>query len=420
MKRISAFVAALIVIPAVAHAGGFEIYEQSPAGVGTAGAQAAVVDDSGAVFYNPARMTYIRGFSGLAGVNILNANTRARPPDGSPEKASNILTAAPTVYGVQRIGSRFAIGLGGFSNFGQVFEWPGTFPGRYLGYHLNLTTATINPSVAFRPLPWLSIGVGIDIVPSAIEISRTLNFGGADGNIHTSGTATGVGGNLGLYVRVVPRWLDFAFTYRSSVDLDFEGKAALTVPPELASQTSALQNMKASITLPHNFTFGVASHLAKHFSVEFDVHLTLWDVEKSLTLTLTDPAAPAGTPPTTVSQVLDWRISYDLRLGLEYRLLNEALRLRIGGGYVRTPEPRASLIPLATDADRGLFGFGIGYHWSWGGVDASYLAVILPDRTSAEPSFRATYDSIGHVIALGLSLHFADFPRPIDEPDYKN
>jgi long-chain fatty acid transport protein len=402
----------------VAHAGGFEIYEQSPAGVATAGAQTAEVDDSGAVFYNPARMTYIRGFSGMAAVNILNANSRARLP-GSPESQSNIWSAEPTIYGVQRIGSRFAIGLGGFSNFAQIFEWPGTFPGRFLGYHLNLTTITVNPSVAFRPLPWLSIGVGIAIVPSQFELSKSLNFGGADGNIHTSGTATGVGGNVGLFIRAVPRWLDLAFTYRSSVDLDFEGKAALTVPAELASLASPIQNMRTSITLPHNFTFAVGSHLLPHLSVDFETHLTLWDVFKSLTLTLTDPAAPAGTPPTVQTQALNWRISYDLRLGFEYRLLDEALRLRIGGGYVRTPEPRATLIPLATDADRGLFSFGVGYHWSWGGVDASYLLVILPDRPSAEPSFPATYDSIGHVIAIGLSLHFENFPRPIDEPEFK-
>ena len=105
------------------------------------------------------------------------------------------------------LASLFAWGLGGFSNMAEIFRWPSGFGGRFLGYEINLTTLTLQPTVAFRPLPWLSLGVGIDIVPASIELKQAINFGAAEGAIHTSGTATGVGGNLGLYIRAVPRWL---------------------------------------------------------------------------------------------------------------------------------------------------------------------------------------------------------------------
>ena len=55
-----------------ARAGGFEILEQSPAGVSMAGAQSAAVRDPAAVFYNPAAMTHQRGL----GVLLVSAMAR--------------------------------------------------------------------------------------------------------------------------------------------------------------------------------------------------------------------------------------------------------------------------------------------------------------------------------------------------------
>jgi long-chain fatty acid transport protein len=413
----------LLLIPSTARAGGFEIYEQSPAGVGTAGAQTAVVDDSAAIYYNPAKMAYIRGWSGMVSVQTVNSITKITAPAGQGANAeSNEWNGIPSLYGVQRIGSRFAIGLGGFTNMSENFDYQtsNNFAGRFLGTYIKLVTLTIQPTVAFRPLPWLSLGVGLDIVPSSIDLKQAVNFGSAEGGVHTSGTATGVGGNLGLYIRAVPRWLDLAFTYRSAVDLDFEGKAAVTVPPELSMMASSMQNMKTNITLPHNFTFAVGSHLAPHLSVDFDAHLVLWDVVKSLTLTLTDPNAPPGTPATVQGQDLSFRMSYGLRLGFELRFADEKVRLRVGGGYERTPVPRASLRPLSADADRGLFGIGIGYHAEFIGVDISYLLAFLPTRVSADPTYPATYDSIGHIISVGAALHFDTFGGRINEPDFKH
>src|SRR5262249_49506732 len=145
-------------------------------------------------------------------------------------------------------------------------NWPsdGTFGGRLVGVKFDLTTFTLNPSLAIRPLPWLSLGFGLDLVLAAVELKRALNLGSTEGQIHTSMDAFGVGGNLALLLRIVPRYLDFAFTYRSAADLGFSGDAALTVPPELTAGpmprvASSLQQAKTAVTLPHNMTFGLAS-----------------------------------------------------------------------------------------------------------------------------------------------------------------
>src|SRR5258706_9029136 len=113
----------LLLAPSLARAGGFEVYEQSPAGVGTAGAQAAEVDDSAAIYYNPAKMAYIRGWSGMASVQTVNAVTKVTAPSGQgPSSESGEWNGIPSLYGVQRIGSRFAIGPGGFTHMSPMFQ----------------------------------------------------------------------------------------------------------------------------------------------------------------------------------------------------------------------------------------------------------------------------------------------------------
>src|SRR5258706_14978640 len=114
----------LLLAPSLARAGGFEVYEQSPAGVGTAGAQAAEVDDSAAIYYNPAKMAYIRGWSGMASVQTVNAVTKVTAPPGQgPSSESGEWNGIPALYGVQRIGSTLALGLGGLPNLVRVFRF---------------------------------------------------------------------------------------------------------------------------------------------------------------------------------------------------------------------------------------------------------------------------------------------------------
>src|SRR5262249_55737127 len=162
-----------------------------------------------------------------------------------------------------------------FSNFAQIQNWPGgtEFAGRFVGNKIDFTTYTLNPSLAIRPLPWLSFGFGLDLVPAGLDLRRALNFGGAEGGVHAQASAFRVGGIRVPLVRVVRRWLDFAFSYRSAVQFDCKGHALLAVPPELAALASPLQNAKTSVTLPHNFAFALATHPAPTLHLDFDVHV---------------------------------------------------------------------------------------------------------------------------------------------------
>ncbi len=390
-------------------AGGFEIDEQSARGVATAGAQTAVANDPAANFYNPAGLVFQPGFGALAGGNLIYTDTRVTTD--APMQVTQTTTAthvafAPVLFLSQRIGRHVAFGLGVFTQFGEHFGYPTNWPGRFIGQFIDVTTATFNLNVAIRILPHVSLAAGLDVIPASLDLYRAVNFGGAEGSVHIGVNAIGVGGNAALLVDLVPGHFRFGFSYRSRVDLDFDGHGAISAPVELRSQTGGLLDARTSLPLPHNIGIGVAVDPIKALTLDADVRITLWRDISTLTLTLTDPQAPPGTPATQDQLSLQSRNAWAIRVGGELRLLGGRLHLRLGGGYDSTPVPAQTLGPLIPDAQRGLLGGGIGWHTTLWAVDLGYMAVFLLDRTSANPDLLATYRTFGHVISASVTFRY--------------
>ncbi len=411
MRRF-ATLALAVAVPQLAYAGGFELIHQSPAATGMAAAQTARADDPAAVYYNPAGMAFQRGLGVLAGADLYIVNIDGAAPaaqatnlGGAAKASSNEIVATPTLFLTQRLGSHFAAGVGVYTNFGEDLRYPTTSALRFGGSIIDIQTVTVNPSVAIRPNPRFSIGFGIDILQAGIQLQRGLAFGAGEGNVNMGFSGTGVGGNVGLMVVAIPKYLNIGFTYRSSINVDADGHAAFNGPAELG--VTGRQTATTSVELPHNFALGLGSDLCERLGVNFDVRWTLWSSLKSLDFTFTDPAAPSGTASTKSSLPLNWRDSYALRLGAEARLLREKnLKIRAGVGYDRTPVPASTLGPLTPDSDRIIVSVGLGYSHKWFGIEAAYLAAIVLDRTSTNPDLRADFQGVGHVLSLALNFRW--------------
>ena len=232
-------VAAFILLSAgVAHAGGgIELDEHDAKGVGTAGAQTAIADNPAAVYYNPAGLAFQPGFGAEAGGNLIIARTHVDP--------DNITlwhpVLAPHFYLSQRFGKYVAFGIGMFAEYGEHFDFGSTWRGRFQGYFVDLTTANINPNLAFRLTPWLAIGGGLDIVLGSIDLYRALQFGGAEGGLHIGGDALGFGGNVAILVKLIPDHLNLGFSYRSHGDLKLADAAYDTALKLNPKHTGALE-----------------------------------------------------------------------------------------------------------------------------------------------------------------------------------
>ncbi len=406
VEHVSAkLLAALIVAGAArAHAGGFEILDQSPSGTGMAGAVAAKADDPSAIFYNPAGIALRDGDGVQLGGTVAFTSFSSRAPDGTVTSTTGGTVFLPQVYGATHIGDRAAIGLALFPQFGAGVKWQSSseapFPGRFVASNTQLTTVTINPVVAARPHPRLGVAVGLDVVLAGVELDRSLRLGDAEGAVQLGGQAQGVGFNAGVIVDVVPRRLSAAIAWRSSVGLTFDGmQAHFDAPPELKS-TLYDQPAKTSLTLPHNFTFGLAFFPTQGLAITTDVHLTLWS-----SLSTIDVTFPNGSTP-GFSTVESWRDAWSARVGGEYvhALGPGRVAVRAGFGYDLTPVPSETLGPAAPLADRLIVAGGLGYSFRGFTLAAAYVAGLATRFSSTNPDFAATYR--GNVSALSFALSY--------------
>ncbi|HXU71825.1 MAG TPA: outer membrane protein transport protein [Polyangia bacterium] len=424
-------VLALIVVLAsrLAWAGGIEIDEQSARATGTAAAQTAVANDPSAIFYNPAGLVDQPGFNALAGGSLIYTFTRAQPVDAltsapvGPSYTATHIALLPNLFLSQRLGKKIALGFGVFTEWGEHFGWPTTWPGRFIGQFVDVTTATFDISVSVRLLPFLSIGGGIDVIPGQVDIYRALNFGAAEGSIHAGMDGVGVGGNVGFLVDIVPKYLRLGVMYRSRVDLDLDGHAGISAPVEIAAASSTTRQLAhTTLVLPHTLAFGLSMHPSKILTLSGDLRVTLWRDLQTLTLTITDPAAPPGTTPQTQAIALMLHNSWAIRFGGELRVLDQHVHLRLGLGYDQTPLPVVALGPLLPDEQRFEVAAGLGWHEHRWALDIGYMAVILFKNTSTNPDFRAAYDSNGHVITGTLTVHFGGVGKEVrhEEPPPEN
>jgi long-chain fatty acid transport protein len=386
-----------------AHASGFERVEQSPEAVATAGAQTADAYAPAAVYYDPAALAFQPGLTVQGGANLVLYRGVATPASGG-DVASSALYATPTVFVGQRIAARYAVGIGVFDPFAASIAYPDDWAGRLFGQSLELRALAINPSVALRPVPWLAVGFGFDVVPTTLRYRRATAPGGGSGNAELALDlgGTGVGGNASILVRVVPRWLDAAFSYRSAIDLDLSSSAA-----------------RGTLPLPHALTFAIASRPVVGLTLTTDVRVTLWQDLRAVSFTFSDMTTPKET------LTLDYADSVDVRAGATYRFWRDAddeprLAVRIGGGWEQGPTSAAATSPLLPDGDRILAGGGVGGRWGPFSVDAGYLAAIASDFLGANATFVARYHAVTHTVSVALTLRLPNFPSRLDEPDFKH
>ena len=351
--------------------------------------------------------------AGCAGRGERAAQRRERPDAGRSDRQWHRHGRHADRLRDQRLGPHFAVGVGVFSNFAEHLEYPAGWAGRHSGTFLDLTTTTINPSVAIRPIPRIAIGFGFDIVPSSLDLRHDITAGSS----HSATTAVGLGGNVGLLIRAVPRYLQIGASYRSAVDLDLAGTGVIAVAGGALEQ----QEAKLTVPLPHNFAFGLGSRPANGLTLTADARLALWSDLHNLTISYTDPAAGMGAMETKDTLALNQRDSYGFRLGGEYRLIDERLRVRLGVGFDTSPVRRGWLQPFTPDSSRVAVGAGLGYHYGLCGFDVGYSAQIVLSRTSSNPDpGSATYSALRHVISIALEVRLDELGGRINVPEYKN
>ncbi len=403
LRVLSLLAASLVFASTDARAAGFALDTQSPRTIGMAGAAAAMIDDSSAIFFNPAGIAQGRIIQMQAsGTLILPSSTFTDTKGASTTTPFNVV---PTfqAYVSGGITKDFSAGIGFFTPYGLTIGWPSGWEGRSLITSASLATYQINPTLAYRLGP-VRIGAGVQIEPATVDLKRDLALpNGAFGSTEMGANAFGIGANVGVQVEAVKNVLSFGLAYRSTVVLNFEGNAHFDGIPEALAGTIHNQAATSRIVLPDTLTFGVAVRPIPQLVIDLDGVYYGWDYFRSIDINF--PNDKSGSLST--SQAKRWSSTANVHLGAELTLQNR-WSVRLGAMVDPTPSPDDTLTPDFPDSTRLAFSIGGGYrHKSGLRVDLGYELVLLLSRTSTAPQLPGDYSGYANILSLGVGWESA-------------
>jgi long-chain fatty acid transport protein len=318
----------LLIFPGASHAGG-PIQGAKAAAMG--GAFLAVSDDPSAIAHNPAGLTNLKGTNLYGGVCAVILSRKYTSPNGDLEETAPQVFFPPNIFLTSDFGfNSLAFGLGIYSPFGiGGRKWSNTGLTRFASTENLIGTVEINPTFAWRVLPWLSLGVGLDILYSSTTTASMVDqslLGVAPARLSFKGYGFGIGYNLGLLLFPGEK-LSFAFAYRSAIRVNHEGTLALgrIAPPLQPFFGGGVFRTDANIvmTFPHKFSWGLAYRPTPKVTLALDLEWLWWSSFKQPTLDLKNEIPAARLSDSVIP--FDWRNTLLLTVGWTIRSANAFL-----------------------------------------------------------------------------------------------
>ena len=374
----------LMFVPVICSASGYALYEMNARAHGMAHAYIVRVDDASAVWYNPAALSRVEGSEIYASATWINTSGDFTPlATGFTIDAVEGNFFPPNFYYANQLSDNWVFGLGVYTPFGLRTEWPEGSLASFVSQKADLKVFYITPSIAYRITPNFSVGGGFDFAWSEVKLERQVNLTPLapliiSNEVDSDGTEFGF--NFGVLVETNSN-IDFAFTYKHSMDVDYEGDTSFTgVPPALTSFLPEGE-INLELPLPSQFMVGAATTYER-FSIEGDLIFTFWDEFDSTILDF-EQNTPALRD---VVITRNFENSWSLRLGVEYGLTDQ-WAIRGGYFYDETPVPDQAVDPILPDGSRNSISFGAGYTGEGWSFDVAYMALFIDDRTSPLNNF---------------------------------
>jgi long-chain fatty acid transport protein len=357
-----------------AQAIGLLIPNQDAAAIARGNAFAATADNPSAIYYNPAGITQISGTDFQVGdLNYFGLNMRYKPDTGAGSTHTRFeVLPVPQIYltkSLEKIPLSF--GLGVYAPFGLGVKWPDGPSSTMRDYALEskLTYITVNPVIAYKILPSLSIAAGPTFNYGQLKFTRGLLS--ATDFFRFVGDDFSYGATAGILWQPFQKW-SFGASYRSASSMDFGGHSSYT-PTE--GVPGAYAATKAHVPLPQIVSGGVSFRPTPKWNIEVDVDYINWD--KVNTLKLEGTSALFGGD---LALPLNWQDSFQYKLGVT-RYFDDGWY--VSAGYFYTSETASSqfFTPGVPDTELHVpsLGFGRnGEHWHWA-VAGQFI--VGPQRT---------------------------------------
>lgn len=411
--RIATAVAGAVLALGATHAGatGFQLNENSASGLGNAFASgAAFTDDASAMWWNPAALSKLPKMQAVAAMHIITPsikfrNDASRPalnqPLGGDGGDAGGFNFVPNMYLSVPINAQWTFGLGINAPFGLTTEYDDGWLGRYQSLKSQIQTLNVNPALAWKATPTLSLGFGVNYQYLKATLTNNVNYSGAllsaaagAGIAPGSGTFNAIAGatpgldskatvkgengawgwNVGLAWDVTPQ-MRLGFGYRSELKYDISGNINFEnptvtppagTPPQLAGTIAALsagvnsqalygRSVTSDITLPQIANLSMRWQLDPKWEISADAQFTGWSSIPELRFIASSPPALPATP-------LNWDDSWKFAVGASYQVNNQ-WKVRFGTAFDQTPVTDQPT-PRLPDSDRWWLALGGQYKHS--------------------------------------------------------
>lgn len=386
--------AAATITTAPAHAAFFQIQETCPSGLGNAFAGGpARTDDACTVWFNPAGMIGLDGDRVLVGVHQIQPSLTFHdrgstialglPLTGGEGGDAGEDALVPALYYAHRFGERWAFGLGVNAPFGLATEYESGWIGRYHALRSDIQAINVNPALAFRLSPTLSLGVGLDYQRLDAELSQAIDFGTAcvaaeaggtlppgacaafglspqanDGKGVVEADDDALGWNAGLLWEPSSSFR-VGVHYRSELSYDLEGDFTVTTPDPATAAFAGLAGIvdspvSSSVDLPDTLAAGAFLQATPRWAFMADAARTGWSSLPELRIAF---ASGAPDQVTTLGLEDSWRYG----LGTTWTPSERwALRLGVAQDGTPVPGPRLRSVRLP-DEDRVWYTAGVDF-----------------------------------------------------------
>jgi long-chain fatty acid transport protein len=407
----------------IASANSFNVNEHDARVTGRAGAAAASDDDASSIVFNPGGLGRVEGTQVILGGTVYFAEGSYENATTPKVTTDSPAQPVPNIYIASRVHDMVAVGVGVHFPFGLAVSYPEGHPQSTVAQDSDIKTMFITPTVGLnlhKQVPGLSVGVGLDIVPSSVELKRSVVFGDTRGTVDLAADTVGVGWRAGvMYHPPKVKGLKLGVMYRGQVPLDFKGQADFDIADPYRSQLPPDGDASTTINLPRSIWGGVAYGI-DNLEVEVDAVWINWaktftsDPSRggdATSLTLSLPGGQTSSVPEDYNNTTTWRV------GVDYRIPRQKMGLRAGFLYDPTPIPNTTQTAQLPDVDRFALTVG-GSYQATDMLGVHFGALWIPQRSRdssndpADPIFHGTYSVNAVVISLGLTGQFGATTTP--------
>ena len=357
---------ALLLVPAVASAGGYSIPNVVSRDLAMSDSLVADQTSAGAVYRNPAALSRLSGLELTLNLGIIgNGSTWTTTTNDFPSPVSTDFKAATPValyvsWSGKIAGHGYGVGAGiGVPGGGNVF-WPGDWAGRHTIISVDRKVFAGYISLGVEIIPQIRVGGGFIYYygTEKLTVDKALP-GGTDGLVTLADSGGAPSWDAALEIQPfldVP--LRIGADYKQQAFLKMSGPANFAFPPAFGA-TYPNQTFNHTLPYPSTFNVGVAWRPIPEVDLTAGYTSEYYSVYVSDTF-VGQTIDPSTGQPLALSVWRNYGNASIYRLGVAWQVL-PILELRAGGLYDQSGVNPAYFNPSLPDAKAYAASVGLGW-----------------------------------------------------------